>query len=85
MMIADVELDVRQLACPLPILRAKKSLSAMSDGQVLKILATDPESPKDFEVFCRQTRNELLSTAEDAGEFTFMIRRVSVVLPPASS
>jgi tRNA 2-thiouridine synthesizing protein A len=74
---ADVELDVRQLACPLPILRAKKSLSAMSNGQLLRVLATDPESPKDFAVFCQQTRNELLSSCENAGEFTFVIRRVA--------
>lgn len=72
---ADVELDVRQLACPLPILRAKKSLSAMTDGQVLRVLATDPESPKDFAVFCRQTRNELIDSAQDGAVFTFWIRR----------
>lgn len=75
---ADVELDVRKLACPLPILRAKKSLSAMLNGQVLKVLATDPESPKDFEVFCRQTRNELLGSAQDGEVFTFWIRRLAV-------
>lgn len=73
---ADIELDVRQLACPLPILRAKKSLSTMTSGQVLRVLATDPESPKDFAVFCRQTRNELLHTTENTGEFTFWIRRI---------
>ncbi len=73
----EVELDVRQLACPLPILRAKKALSAMSNGQVIRIVATDPESPKDFEVFCRQTRNELLSSTAQAAEFTFLIRRVT--------
>ena len=71
----DVELDARQLACPLPILRSKKSLSQMSGGQVLKVLATDPESPKDFVVFCRQTGNELLSSVEQDGEFVFLIRR----------
>ncbi len=71
----DVELDVRQLACPLPILRAKKSLSQMSSGQVLRIVATDSESPKDFEVFCRQTGNTLLSSAEQGGEFVFYLRR----------
>lgn len=75
MIAADVELDVRQLACPLPILRAKKSLSPMSSGQVLRIVATDKESPKDFEVFCRQTGNELVSSSEQGGEFTFLIRR----------
>lgn len=71
----DVELDVRQLACPLPILRAKKSLSSMASGQVLRILATDKDAPKDFEVFCRQTGNELLSSNEQGGEFVFYLRR----------
>ncbi|MDX8379480.1 MAG: sulfurtransferase TusA family protein [Gallionella sp.] len=71
----DAELDARQLACPLPILRTKKSLSLLTSGQVLKIFATDKESPKDVEVFCRQTGNELLSSAEEKGEFVFFIRR----------
>lgn len=74
----DVELDVRQLACPLPILRAKKALSTMSNGQVIRIVATDPESSKDFEVFCRQTRNELLSSSAQGEEFTFLIRRITL-------
>lgn len=71
----DVELDVRQLACPLPILRAKKSLSVMSSGQVLKVVATDKGSPKDFVDFCSKTGNELLSSTSADGEFVFLIRR----------
>jgi tRNA 2-thiouridine synthesizing protein A len=71
----DVELDVRKLACPLPILRAKKSLSVMNDGQVLKIVATDKGSPRDFVDFCGKTGNELLSSTEENGEFIFLIRR----------
>jgi tRNA 2-thiouridine synthesizing protein A len=71
----DVDLDVRQLACPLPILRAKRSLAQMSSGQTLKVTATDKEAPKDFEVFCRQTDNELLSSSVQDGEFVFVIRR----------
>lgn len=71
----DVELDVRQLACPLPILRTKKSLSQMSSGAVLHIIATDPGSIKDFEMFCRQTGNELLSSEEKNGEYIFYLRR----------
>ena len=71
----DVELDARQLVCPLPILRTKKSLSQMSSGQVLRILATDKDASKDFEVFCRQTGNELLSASEQDGEYIFLIRR----------
>jgi len=75
MMEFDVELDARQLACPLPILRTKKSLSQMASGQVLRIVATDPGAVNDFEVFCRQTGNELLSSVEQDGEFVFLIRR----------
>ena len=75
MMEFDLELDARKLSCPLPILRTKKSLSQMSGGQILRVLATDPESPKDFVVFCRQTGNELLSSTEENGEFVFLIRR----------
>lgn len=72
----DTELDARHLACPLPILRAKKSLSQMNSGQVLRIVATDKGAPNDFAEFCRQTGNVLLlsSTAQD-GEFIFLIRR----------
>jgi len=71
----DTELDVRQLACPLPILRAKKSLAGMTSGQVLKIVATDKGSPNDFIDFCKKTGNELLSSTEEGGEFIFLIRR----------
>lgn len=71
----DVELDVRQLACPLPILRAKKVLSPMTSGQVLKLVATDKGSPKDFLDFCSKTGNELLSSEEKGDEFIFFIRR----------
>lgn len=71
----DVELDARQLSCPLPILRTKKSLAQMASGQVLKVVATDSGAGKDFEVFCRQTGNELLSSTEAGGEYTFLIRR----------
>lgn len=71
----DLELDARKLACPLPILRTKKSLAQMSSGQVLKVVATDPGSSKDFEVFCRQTGNELLSASQHDDEYSFLIRR----------
>ncbi|MEJ2106350.1 MAG: sulfurtransferase TusA family protein [Acidiferrobacteraceae bacterium] len=71
----DVELDARGLNCPLPILRAKKSINGMSSGQVLHIVATDPGSVKDFESFCKQTGNELLASGEADGNFTFDIRK----------
>ncbi|MGA0114116.1 MAG: sulfurtransferase TusA family protein, partial [Burkholderiales bacterium] len=55
----DKELDARGLNCPLPILRTKKALTDMTTGQVLKIMATDPGSVKDFQAFSKQTGNEL--------------------------
>jgi tRNA 2-thiouridine synthesizing protein A len=71
----DKELDARGLNCPLPILRCKKSLSELTGGQVLKIIATDPGSVKDFQAFAKQTGNELLSSAEAGGEFVFMMKK----------
>lgn len=71
----DREVDARGLNCPLPILRAKKSLNDMSTGQVLRILATDPGSVRDFQAFSRQTGNELLSSIEQSGEFVFLLRK----------
>lgn len=71
----DKELDARGLNCPLPILKAKKALNDMQSGQVLKIVATDPGSVKDFEAFCRQTGNNLLSQAAAEKEFTFFLKR----------
>lgn len=73
----DQELDARGLNCPLPILRAKKSITGLNGGQVLRILATDPGSVKDFEAFCHQTGNELLSSSQNDGAFEFLIRKAS--------
>jgi tRNA 2-thiouridine synthesizing protein A len=71
----DRELDVRGLNCPLPILRAKKVLGDLSAGQVLKVVATDPGSVKDFQAFCKQTGNELLEHSETPSEFTFFMKK----------
>lgn len=67
----DQELDTRGLNCPLPVLKAKKSLTGMASGQVLKIIATDPGATKDFEIFAKQTRNELLSWVTTGREMIF--------------
>jgi len=71
----DQELDACGLSCPLPILRAKKALTRMASGQVLRIIATDPGSVKDFEAFSRQTGNELLESTEDDGRFFYRLRK----------
>jgi tRNA 2-thiouridine synthesizing protein A len=71
----DKEIDTRGLNCPLPILRTKKTLAEMTSGKVLKVLATDPGSVKDFEAFSRQTGNELLSQSEANREFIFFVKK----------
>ena len=71
----DKDLDVRGLNCPLPILRAKKALADLKSGQVLRVLATDPGSVKDFQAFARQTGNQLLSHTEENSIFTFFMKK----------
>lgn len=71
----DVELDVRGLNCPLPILRTKKALSAMTSGQRIRVYATDPGSVIDFPAFARHSDNVLESLSEQDGVFEYVLRR----------
>lgn len=71
----DRELDARGLNCPLPILKTKKALADMQTGQVLRVMATDNGSVRDFQAFARQTGNELLSQGQDDEAFVFFMRR----------
>ena len=73
------ELDARGLTCPLPILKAKKALSDMHSGEVLKVLATDPGSVRDFQAFARQTGNDLVeqqaNEVNGKPEYVHLLRR----------
>jgi tRNA 2-thiouridine synthesizing protein A len=69
------DLDARGLNCPLPILKAKKALAEMATGEVLRIVATDSGSVRDFQAFAKQTGNALLSHTQNGLEFTFLMRR----------
>ncbi|HEX8604375.1 MULTISPECIES: sulfurtransferase TusA family protein [Telluria group] len=69
------EIDARGLNCPLPILKAKKALAELESGQVLRIVATDPGSVRDFQAFAKQTGNPLLSHVQQGAEFTFLMQR----------
>ena len=71
----DREIDTRGLNCPLPILKAKKSLNDMVSGQLLKVVSTDPGSMRDFQAFARQTGNELVDQQSAANEFIHVLRR----------
>lgn len=69
------ELDARGLNCPLPILKAKKALAEMVSGEILRVLATDPGSVRDFQAFARQTGNDLVEQSEHNKEFVFFMKR----------
>jgi len=71
----DKEIDTRGLNCPLPILKAKKALADMASGQVLKVLATDSGSVRDFQAFAKQTGNELVEQQTLGSEYVHLLRR----------
>ena len=71
---ADKTLDAKGLNCPLPILRAKKSLKEVPAGGTPEIFATDPGSVADFEAFCRTTGNQLIESTANAGVYRFLIK-----------
>jgi TusA-related sulfurtransferase len=71
----DSEVDARGLACPLPILRAKKALSTIGSGRLLRVLATDPGSVRDFQAFARQTGNELVEQKQIGTVWSHVMRR----------
>ncbi len=71
----DKELDARGLNCPLPILKAKKALSDMQSGQLLKVLCTDAGSLRDFQAFARQTGNELVEQQTVGEDYIHLLRR----------
>ncbi len=71
----EVLLDVKGMACPLPVLRANRALRSMAAGQKLRVLATDRAAPADFKAFCQETGHALLASGEENGVFSFVIRR----------
>jgi len=72
---AQKEIDTRGLNCPLPILKAKKALADMQSGEVLKVVATDPGSVRDFQAFARQTGHELVEQSSGNDEYVHFLRR----------
>ncbi|MFT4268245.1 MAG: sulfurtransferase TusA family protein [Xenophilus sp.] len=69
------EIDTRGLNCPLPILKAKKALNGMQSGELLRVVATDPGSLRDFQAFARQTGNELVDQQALGPEFVHVLKR----------
>ncbi|MGO9358074.1 MAG: sulfurtransferase TusA family protein [Xanthobacteraceae bacterium] len=73
----DKVLDAKGLNCPLPILRAKKTLKDVPAGGMLEVLATDPGSVADFAAFCRTTGNELVESTAADGVYRFLIKHTA--------
>ncbi len=71
----DKEIDTSGLNCPLPILKAKKALTDMHSGQVLKVVATDPGAWRDFEAFAKQTGNDLVLQEKTEAAMVFGLKR----------
>jgi tRNA 2-thiouridine synthesizing protein A len=72
---SETLLDVKGMNCPLPVLKANRTLRAMTAGARLRVLATDRAAVADFQAFCRETGHALLAWSEEAGVFSFVIRR----------
>ena len=72
----NTTLDARGMNCPLPILKTKKALNKMEEGDLLGIQSTDPGSVKDFQSFCEQTGNTLMSSESSEGEYSFVIKKL---------
>jgi tRNA 2-thiouridine synthesizing protein A len=71
----DKEIDTRGLNCPLPILKAKKALTDMQSGQLLKVVSTDAGSVRDFQAFAKQTGNELVEQSTVGVDFVHVLKR----------
>ena len=71
----DKELDTRGLNCPLPILKAKKALSDMQAGQLLRVVSTDAGSTRDFQAFARQTGNALINQQTEGSDYIHVLKR----------
>jgi tRNA 2-thiouridine synthesizing protein A len=70
-----VELDTKGLRCPLPVLKARKTMKSMAPGEEIRVLATDPSAVKDFEAFCEALGHTLLDSSESGGVYSFLIRK----------
>ena len=71
----DKKVDARGLSCPLPLLKAKQALNSVDQGSVVEVVSDDPASERDFNVFSKQSGNELLLVQNLDNVFTFRIKK----------
>ncbi len=73
---ADLTVDTKGMACPMPIVKAKKALDGLQPGQIMEVLSTDKGSVNDFQAWVKQTKHELIKHEEDNGVYKFLVKKV---------
>jgi tRNA 2-thiouridine synthesizing protein A len=73
---ADIVVDTRGMACPMPIVKAKKALDGLQSGQIMEVLSTDKGSVNDFQAWVKQTKHELIKHEEGNGVYTFYVKKL---------
>lgn len=69
------EVDARELRCPLPLLKAKQALRDLQKGELMRVLATDAASARDFRAFCQLAQHQLLDVGERAGVYCYLVKK----------
>ncbi|MEI7950489.1 MAG: sulfurtransferase TusA family protein [Gammaproteobacteria bacterium] len=72
---ATLELDLSGLTCPMPLLKTKQALNRLQSGAIVKVVATDPASERDFQVFAEQSGNQLLSSEKRDERFIYLLMK----------
>ncbi|WP_424768489.1 sulfurtransferase TusA family protein [Paenibacillus sp. sgz302251] len=73
---ANLIVDTKGMACPMPIVKAKKALDGLQPGQIMEVLSTDKGSVNDFQAWVKQTKHELIKHEEDNGVYKFLVKKV---------
>ena len=73
---ADKEMDLKGLACPMPIVKVSKGIKEVEVGQILKATTTDPGALTDFPAWAKTSGNEIVETVTADKETHFFIKRL---------
>jgi TusA-related sulfurtransferase len=73
----DKEMDLKGLACPMPVVKVSKGIKEVEVGQVIKAVTTDPGSLTDFPAWAKTSGNEILKSEQEGNEINFYIQRKS--------
>lgn len=73
----DKRLDLKGLACPMPVVKVSKGIKEVEIGQIIEAVTTDPGSLTDFPAWARTSGNEILKSEQNGNEIKFYIQRKS--------